>query len=118
MDFSQYVRKPFIVEAVEITLDNMAEVAEQIGEVRKKDDGTPFIHVNPRLVPNVFPVFAGFFMTRMGDHIRCYSPKVFHRQFVPSHPEILVWVEFMNSEASANLKEAVEASAVGAEQGE
>src|SRR6188768_379385 len=97
MEFTQYVRKPFIVEAVEVTVENMAEVAKYVGEMREKDDGTPFIYVDRRLVPNVFRVYPGFYMTRMGDHIRCYSRKVFLEQFVPSHPDVVAWVEFINN---------------------
>ena len=97
MEFTQYVRKPFLVEAVEVTAENMAEVAKYVGEMREKDDGTPFIYVDRRLVPNVFRVYPGFYMTRMGDHIRCYSRKVFLEQFVQSHPDIVAWVEFINN---------------------
>jgi hypothetical protein len=34
MEFTQYVRKPFVVEAVEVTVENMAEVAKYVGEMR------------------------------------------------------------------------------------
>lgn len=96
MEFAQYVRKPFVVEAVEITVDNIDEVAKYVGEVREKDDGTPFIYVDRRLVPNVFRVYPGFFMTRMGDYIRCYSKKAFHEQFILAEANVLNWVEFLN----------------------
>ena len=81
MDFATYTRKPFKVEAIEITEENIFELAEFIGTVRKKEDGTPYIHVDKRLIPNVFRVYPGFFMTRMGDNVRCYSPKIFKDQF-------------------------------------
>lgn len=96
MEFQPYVRKPFVVEAVEVTEDNIGEIAKYVGELRAKDDGTPFIFVDRRLVPNIFRVYPGFFMTRMGDHIRCYSRKVFFEQFTVSTDEIQVWVDFMN----------------------
>lgn len=96
MEFSEFVRKPFVVEAVEVTKDNMAEIAKFVGEVREKEDGTPFILVDRRLIPNVFRVYPGYWMTRMGDHIRCYSRKIFFEQFVESQPEIIAWVDFMN----------------------
>lgn len=98
MEFSEYVRKPFVVEAVEVTVDNIAEIAKYVGELREKDDGTPFIFVDRRLVPNIFRVYPGFFMTRMGDHIRCYSRKVFFEQFTPSTDEVREWVNFLNEE--------------------
>ena len=81
MQFDTYTRKPFIVEAIEITEENILELAEFIGTLRKKEDGTSYIHVDKRLIPNVFRVYPGFYMTRMGDNVRCYSPKIFHDQF-------------------------------------
>lgn len=81
MEFNTYVRKPFVVEAVEITEENIEEVAEFVGTIRHKEDGTKYIFVDRRLVPNLFRVYPGFFMTRMGDNVRCYSPKIFNDQF-------------------------------------
>lgn len=98
MEFSQFVRKPFVVEAVEITVENIAEVAEYVGEVRHKEDGSPYIYVNRRLVPNVYRVYPGFYMTRMGDHIRCYTRKIFNEQFVVAEPNIITWVEWLNGD--------------------
>jgi hypothetical protein len=98
MDFNEFVRKPFVVEAVEITEENISEAAEYIGTLRKKDDGTPYIQVDRRLIPNVFRVFPGFWMTRMGDNIRCYSKKIFMDQFTPITTEVREWVTFMANE--------------------
>jgi len=96
MEFTTFVRKPFEVLAVEITKDNIAEVAKLVGDLKEKEDGTPFILVDKRLVPNVFRVFPGFWMTKMGDNIRCYSKKIFTDQFVESNEEIKQWVDWMN----------------------
>ena len=96
LDFVQYVRKPFVVEAVEVTVDNIAEIAKVVGDLETKDDGTPYIKVDRRLVPNVFRVYPGFFMTRMGDHIRCYNRTLFFNQFVESDAQIMDWVNFLN----------------------
>lgn len=101
IEYNQYVRKPFVVEAVEITEENIEEVAEFVGEVRTKEDGSKFIFVDRRLVPNVFRVYPGHFMTRMGDNIRCYSKRVFNEQFVHMQPEIKQWVDFMDEETAA-----------------
>lgn len=99
LEFNEFVRKPFVVEAVEVTVDNMAEIAKYVGELREKDDGTPFIYVDRRLVPNIFRVYPGFFMTRMGDNIRCYSRRVFMEQFVQNRPDLNEWVTYMNNGA-------------------
>lgn len=82
--FSEFVRKPFVVEAVEVTLDNIADIANIVGVLRMKDDGTPYIVVDRRVVENVYRAYAGFWMTRMGDNVRLYSKKIFNDQFTPS----------------------------------
>ena len=95
MEMTKYARKPFFVDAVEITADNIEEVAKDVGDLRSKDDGTPYILVDRRLVPNVTRVYIGFFMTKMGDNVRCYSRKVFKEQFVKNNDNIQTWVEFL-----------------------
>lgn len=89
MEFSQYIRRPFVVEAVEITEENMEEVAKLVGEVRTKDNVT-FIQLDRRLVPNVTRAFVGWYMTRLGDNYRCYAPKIFNEQFMDYEPVISV----------------------------
>jgi hypothetical protein len=96
MEFTTFVRKPFKVEAVEVTTNNIGDIAEFVGTLRHKDNGTPYIQVDRRLVPNVFRVYPGFWMTKMGDNIRCYSKRVFEEQFIVNTDEINQWVNFMN----------------------
>lgn len=95
MEYTKFVRKPFIVDVVEVTLENIEEIAKMVGELRYKDD-QPFIQVNRNVVPGVVRVFPGFYMTLMGDNIRCYSKKVFAQQFSPNTPEIENWVNYIN----------------------
>ena len=97
MQFNTFVRKPFTVEAVEVTKDNIEEIAPFVGTMRQKEDGTPYIQVDRRLVPNIFRVYPGFWMTKMGDNIRCYAPKVFNEQFIKNDDKINEWVEFMGA---------------------
>ncbi len=98
IEYNSYVRKPFRVEAIEITEDNIAEVAPLIGELREKDDNskTKFIYVDRRLVPNIWRVYPGFFMTKMGDNIRCYSRRVFLEQFVLADENINQWCDYID----------------------
>lgn len=103
MEFTDYVRKPFSVRAIEITEENLSEVAEFVGTIRQKENGTPYIEVDRKLVPNIFQVFPGFWMTKIGNNVRCYSPKAFEAQFVESTPEIANWVEFMNKETETTV---------------
>lgn len=97
MEFSTFVRKPFTVEAVEVTAENIGEIAPLVGTLKEKDDGTPFIQVDKKLVPNVFRVYPGFWMTKMGDNIRCYAQRVFEEQFVRSSDEISTFVKTLNN---------------------
>lgn len=87
MDFTTFVRKPFIVEAVQITTENIAEVAKFVGTLRNEDE-KPYIQVDRRLVPNVFKVHPGFWMTKMGENIRCYSEHIFRAQFMQMGPDL------------------------------
>lgn len=82
MEFSTYTRKPFVVEATCITAENIEDVAKLIGDIRTKDDGTPFIVVNRRIIPSISRVYIGYWLTQMGDNLRCYSDKVFTEQFI------------------------------------
>jgi hypothetical protein len=95
MNFATFVRKPFVVQAVEVTAENISEVAKYVGDLREKEDGTPYILVDRRLVPNVERVYPGFFMTKMGENVRCYSRKIFTEQFMEQSEEIKPWIEFM-----------------------
>lgn len=95
VDFLSYVRKPFVVQAVEVTRENIAEVAKHVGDLRAKDDGTPYILVDKRLVPNVDRVYPGYFMTKMGENVRCYSKRIFTEQFTLRTDEIQPWLDFL-----------------------
>jgi hypothetical protein len=99
MEFKSFVRKPFVVQAVEVTVENINEVAKYVGDVREREDGTKYILVDRRLVPNVFRVYPGFYMTKMGENVRCYSRKIFREQFVEEDENIRPWVEFMEKQA-------------------
>lgn len=99
MEMTDYVRKPFIVEAIQITPENIQELAPEIGILRQKEDGTPYIQVDRRLIsPSIVRVYIGYWLTRMGENIGCYSNRVFKNQFVMMDANIRSWVEFINSE--------------------
>jgi hypothetical protein len=97
MNFTTFVRKPFVVEAVEVTEENIAEISKFVGTLRHKEDGTPYINVDRRLFPNIYRVYPGFWMTQMGDNIRCYSKQVFKKQFMRSNDDIEMLCKAMNN---------------------
>ncbi len=85
IETTEYVRKPFKVKVIELTVANMDEVntLHKLGELQKKDDGTPFIAISTNRGGSPFRVFAGYFVVEMGKHVRCFSRKVFFDQFEP-----------------------------------
>lgn len=101
MDFTTFVRKPFAVQAVEITAENIEEVAKFVGDLKEKEDGTPYILVDNRLIPNVPKVYIGYFMTKMGENVRCYSHKIFVDQFIELNEDMKPWIDAMNGNLQA-----------------
>jgi hypothetical protein len=84
LEYIEYVRKPFKVTAVEVTAANIEELNAEykIGDMDKKEDGTLCINVtNTYKIPNVSRVFPGYFLTKMGKNVRCFSRKIFFQQF-------------------------------------
>jgi hypothetical protein len=98
LNYQTFVRKPFTVEAVEVTEDNIAELAPSIGALVRPEDGSPFIEVDPKKVPHVSRVFPGFFLTKMGKRTHCYSPKSFRSQFADADEHNLQWVAYLNGD--------------------
>jgi hypothetical protein len=105
METAKFVRKPFVVEAVEVTTENIAEIAELVGALRENENGTPYIHVDRRLVPNIYRVYPGFWLTKMGDHIRCYSKKIFKAQFVETTQELESIIQTLNKDHADHVYE-------------
>lgn len=99
MEFQTYVRKPFKVEAILITDENIEELAKNIGRIDTKPNGDKFIQVDEDLVPNVPRVYPGFWMTKMGSNIRCYSPYAFGNQFLETDDAIDEWIAYMNNKS-------------------
>lgn len=84
-NMDRFVRTPFQVKATKITDENIEDIAQMVGEVRTKND-EKYIALDRRIVPNVSRAYIGWYVTILGDNLRCYSPKVFNEQFV-SMPE-------------------------------
>lgn len=82
MDFKEFTRKPFDVEAVEITEENFDEIFALIGREIKEEGDKKWIIVERRVLPNINKVTVGWWLTKMGENnFRCYSPKAFSDQF-------------------------------------
>lgn len=83
MEFKPFARRPFIIEAVQVTKDNIEEIAALgVGTVCTSSAGVPFIKVDRNVVPHVSRVYIGFWFTRTDrGQIRCYAKKVFDTQY-------------------------------------
>ena len=91
METRTYKRKPFYVEAIEITEENIDAVGAIIGEVfTQGDSGVKFIAVNNSIVPGVKTAHIGFWLTVMGNRYRCYHENIFHQQFELSRDTTVV----------------------------
>jgi hypothetical protein len=102
-EFTKFVRKPFSVLATQVTEENIDELAKLVGEVRLKGE-EKYIALDRRIVPNVGRAYLGWFVTRLGDNLRCYSPKVFKEQFMAmpdTDPVCFTQAELAMEETSA-----------------
>jgi hypothetical protein len=94
IEFSEFVRQPFRITAVQITDDNMEEACKIIGlGIGVEQDGSRHIVVNKSIVPYGGKVYAGWWITKMGKKTRCYSNKLFTLQFTPMTDEWIGWFE-------------------------
>ena len=96
MELQQFIRKPFKIQAVMITEDNIEEVAGLIGEL-KSENGEPYILLNRRIVPNIKRAFVGYYLTLLGDNYRVYAPKVFQKEFI-EHSDVIAF-DFCDDDA-------------------
>ena len=84
MEYTEYDRVSFRVEAVEVTEDNFDEVFALIGkEIKDTPQGKRYILIDRRIIPNGHKAQVGGWITVMDDKIRYYSKTAFNEQFVP-----------------------------------
>jgi hypothetical protein len=81
IEFTKFIRKPFSVLAVQVTMENMKALAKLVGEVQT-ENGETFILLDRRIVPNVTRAKVGWWVTKLGDNYHCYSQKIFKQQFM------------------------------------
>lgn len=85
LETTTYQRKPFFIEAVEITNENIDEIGALIGRVMiRSDDGVKYIQVDNVVIPGIGRAYVGFWLTIMDSRYRCYSGRIFNAQFEPA----------------------------------
>jgi hypothetical protein len=87
MQFEDFARRPFVIEAVQITEDNIHDVCALIGHDVLTEDGRTFIVVNKRIVPQGRRAQIGWWVTRRDEEYRTYSEGSFRNQFIRTDVE-------------------------------
>lgn len=85
MQTAKFTRKPFEVDAVQVTDDNIDEVAKWCqGEV-KEEDNRPYIKVRVLRVidERQTKAFVGDWVLYAGTGYKVYTPKAFQKSFIP-----------------------------------
>jgi len=96
MDYNNYVRVPFEVQATEVTEENFDEVFALIGkEIKETPQGKRYILIDRRIIPNGHKAQVGGWVTVMDDKIRYYSKTAFQEQFVKA-PDFSGYLETLN----------------------
>ena len=108
MEFSEFIRQPFKVEAVQVTDENMEELCKLIGLEIKSTKGSRYILVDRRIVPLGTKAFVGSWVTRMGPKLRCYPNHIFVKQFLPMTDEWAGWFTDEEEDEQGSLQETVE----------
>lgn len=112
MEFTEFVRRPFKVEAVRITAENIDEIAALIGEVKiHNKTKEKFILLDKRIVPSMARAFVGWWVTRFNDNLRVYSHKIFQEQFMECDEQWQVWFELAEGDIEAEVAEENQAAA-------
>lgn len=106
ISFSAYIRKPFEVQAIEVTRENINDIADQLelGEIYYGDNGVPYIEVDAERVPNMNSVYPGYWVTKVGkNNLRIYTRKTFFQQFVQSDEDIDEWMDYLNGKHTSRM---------------
>lgn len=84
LQFQPFARRPFVVEAVQVTKKNIAEIAAMgVGTLDRTEKGVLYIKVNNRVVKHVDRVYPGYWFTRTDNgEMRCYARPIFNDQYV------------------------------------
>lgn len=77
-----FVRRPFNVEALRLTEDNLDAIAEMLGEVKTSKKGVTYIKIDPKHNTNRRVVELGFWITQKDDVLHFYSDNAFKRNFM------------------------------------
>jgi hypothetical protein len=81
---SRYARKPFYIDAIQVTKDNLKEVAEWCnGDIRIDSENNKYIRVRVYLPKNEqqTKAYVGHWVLFAGTGYKVYTPKAFASSF-------------------------------------
>lgn len=90
LEIARYVRKPFDIDAVQITEENIAEVAKWAGgDVRKDRENKPYIKIRVFQPKNSRQTkgYVGDWVLYAGTGYKVYTPKAFENSFELADPK-------------------------------
>lgn len=84
LDTKKYSRKPFVIDAVQVTEENIADVAEWVsGDVRTDSEKKQYVKVrvhNPRNDRQT-KAYVGDYVLYASTGYKVYTPKAFNASF-------------------------------------
>jgi hypothetical protein len=91
LEINRYTRKPFDVDAVQVTADNMEEVATWCQGTITTEEGETYIKVRVLRVMNEKQTraYAGDWVLYAGTGYKVYTDKAFRKSFVATGSEEL-----------------------------
>jgi hypothetical protein len=96
IEFTPYIRKPYRVDALKVTGNNIHVVAELIeGTVETAQDGKTFIRTHRKVVKNVDNIWPGFFLTKVRKKTLAYPSRLFYRNYVEPTEDVEDFVVFL-----------------------
>lgn len=105
LEYETFVRTPFKIEAVEVTDENIEQIAEMLGSKIYVDNrtGSTFIGVDNEQMPGIYRIYAGFWVTKMGHRYRAYSQQRFLKEFVRLSAGVEGWVKMAENEVERSI---------------
>ena len=109
LEYETFVRTPFKIEAVEVTDENIIQIAEMLGSKIFSDTrtGTTFIGVDNEQMPGIYRIYAGFWVTKMGHRYRAYSQQRFLKEFVRLSPGVEGWERLPKADVARRLADRI-----------
>ena len=99
LDPTTFVRRPFEVQAVRVTVENIHQISEFTGDLVQPEnpERLPYIQVDLRKVKNRIKIRVGQWVTfnPKSGTVQVYKDEAFHAQFKELTDDISAWVTFM-----------------------